>query len=37
MIEEMGPNASFVLRRHSWATDEEFKKATHVPKLKKKK
>ena len=33
----MGPNAQFVLRRQKWGTDEEYKKATHVPKLKKKK
>lgn len=36
-IEELGPNASFVLRRQSWASEEEFKKATYVPKPKKKK
>lgn len=33
----MGPNAQFALRRHSWASEEDFKKATYVPKPKKKK
>ena len=33
----MGPNASFVMRRQSWAADEDFKKAIYVPKPKKKK
>ncbi len=33
----MGPNATFALRRVSFADEETFKKATHVPKPKKKK
>jgi ribosome production factor 2 len=37
IVEELGPNASFVMRRHSWAAEEEFKKATYIPKAKKKK
>ena len=37
IIEELGPNASFSLRRHQWASDEDYKKATYVPKVKKKK
>jgi len=37
VIEELGPNAEFALRRHSFADDETWKKATHIPKPKKKK
>jgi hypothetical protein len=37
IIEELGPNAVFALRRQSYADEETFKKATHVPKPKKKK
>ncbi len=33
----MGPNAQFALRRQKWGTEEEYKKATYVPKPKKKK
>lgn len=36
-MDELGPNAQFSLRRHSFADDETWKKATMVPKLKKKK
>jgi ribosome production factor 2 len=37
VIEELGPNAIFALRRLSFADEETFKKATYVPKPKKKK
>ena len=37
VVEELGPHAEFVLRRESFAEEELFKKATHVPKPKKKK
>lgn len=37
VVEELGPHAEFVMRRESFAEEELFKKATHVPKPKKKK
>lgn len=37
IIEELGPNATFTMRRHSWAADEDFKRSIYVPKPKKKK
>lgn len=37
IIEELGPNATFSLRRRSWPDDDMLKKATHIPKPKKKK
>jgi ribosome production factor 2 len=37
VIEELGPNVIFALRRQSFADEESFKKATYVPKPKKKK
>lgn len=37
MIEELGPNATFVMRRKTWPADDMLKQATHVPKPKKKK
>lgn len=37
IVDEIGPHAEFVMRRSSFADPELWKKATHVPKPKKKK
>ena len=37
VIEELGPNATFALRRSSWADEETYKKSIYVPKPSKKK
>ena len=37
VIEELGPNAIFAMRRRFWPEEEMLKKATHIPKPKKKK
>lgn len=37
VVEELGPNAQFVVRRQSFADEATFKQATFVPKPKKKK
>ena len=36
-VEELGPNAEFTLRRSSFADADRWRKATYVPKPKKKK
>lgn len=36
-MEQLGPNVQFSLRRHRFADPDIFKKATYVPKPKKKK
>jgi ribosome production factor 2 len=36
-LEELGPNAEFILRRTRFADADNYKKATYVPKIKKKK
>lgn len=37
VIEELGPNATFALRRSSWADEETYKKSIYIPKPSKKK
>jgi hypothetical protein len=37
IMEELGPNGEFVLRRSKFADDDAWKKATYVQKPKKKK
>ena len=37
VMEELGPNVEMTLRRHNFADPDIFKKATYIPKSKKKK